>query len=172
MQMRSCNVSGTWCWLPAPNWPPFAFVEQSDSSGSSNDTRHFNFSSRIPQPHPGAPWTLAHGELLANGSVYIDYGCGTGPPCQVRGRIDSPGCGIIAIVGGSYSRRCPTPDPSPPPLPEPRTFGGDVSWLGAAAIHVLGSSQQLGFDGAAARALFTPNMRPGGYDGEFNRDYT
>ena len=71
-----CNVSGSWCWLPSPDWPPFLFVQPAEHPPSS---AAFTFSARN---HPGAPWTEAHGVVHADDTVYIDYGCGTGPPCQ------------------------------------------------------------------------------------------
>ena len=154
----ACNVSGSWCYLPAPAWLPFAFHE--DASGL------FQFSPTAGQP--GAPWREAKGVLHANGSLSIDYGCGPGFPCKVHGTVN-PACDAITLVGqgDAYSRHCP-PAPAPPPqepsLPLPRTFAGDAAWLANASLYVLGSSQQ--------HSLFTPNMQPGGYGGEFMRDYT
>ena len=128
-----CNVSGSWCWLPNPAWPPFTFIARGDVDNGSL----FAFQSQVPLPHPGAPWAEARGEVYRNGSVFIDYGCGTGPPCQVHGRVDAAGCNRIDLTGdGSYSRQCPRPrpQPQPPPLPEPRMFSGDARWLGEAAV--------------------------------------
>ena len=158
-----CNVTGLWCWLPAPDWKPLAFVE--DAAG------RFVFQ-RSQAGQPGAPWTTAEGRLFTNGSLEIDYGCGSGPPCQVAGSIDAA-CGSMTVANGVYSRSCPPPpppEPPQPPLPLPRSFAGDVAWLGAAAVYVLGSSQQQQQGGTAT--IFTPNMQPGGYGGEFARDYT
>jgi hypothetical protein len=158
-----CNVSGAWWW---PHFlHPMTFAEPVTAHGS------FTFAST----NPGTPWKLAHGVLHPNRSVYIDYGCGTGVPCQTQGSIDVP-CAVITFGGGAYTRqRPPMPPPQPlqPPLPLPRSFGGDVAWLTDASVWILGASQlPVVANDSSRRTIVSPNMQPGGYGGEFTRDYT
>ena len=68
---------------------------------------------------------------------------------------------------GAASNGAPAAPPEPV-LPVHRTFAGDEAWIRRASVFILGSSRQF-IDG---NALFTPNMQPGGYSGEFMRDYS
>jgi hypothetical protein len=165
-----CNVSGAWWW---PHFAhPMTFVEPAAASGA------FSFAST----NPGTPWKVAHGVLHPNRSVFIDYGCGKGAPCQTHGSIDAP-CATITFVdgvgGGKYTRqRPPMPPPPPPqppqpPLPLPRSFDSDVAWLADASVWILGASQlHVAANDSSRRTIVSPNMQPGGYSGEFTRDYT
>ena len=106
-------------------------------------------------------------------------------PCQVNGSVNAA-CDLITVAAaprvagyGTFRRHCPPLPPPPPPappqprLPLPRSFAGDTAWLGEAAVFIQGSSRlaavgRYGTD----RALLSPNMQPGGYGGQFTRDYT
>ena len=154
--VAACNVSGAWCYLPAPAWQPLAFHE--DASG------RFEFT-RSEARQPDAPWLKAEGVLRDDGTLSIDYGCGPSFPCEVNGTVNAA-CNTITVVGKgvAFSRHCP-PAPQPEPvLPRPRSFATDAAWLANASTVVFSSSQQ--------GMLFTPNMQPGGYGGQYTRDYT
>ena len=158
-----CNVSGAWWW---PHFAhPMTFVEPAAASGA------FSFAST----NPGTPWQVAHGVLHPNRSVFIDYGCGKGPPCQTHGSIDAS-CATITFAGGKYTRQRPSmppPPPPQPPLPLPRSFDSDVAWLADASVWILGASQlHVTANDSSWRTIVSPNMQPGGYGGEFTRDYT
>ena len=169
----ACNVSGTWCWQHSV--PPMVFDETAAVAAGSST----NFTISNPT---GQVWKLAHGVLRPDRTLSIDYGCGRGPPCQVNGSVDAA-CSLITVAvgvpgSGTFSRHCPPPPPPPPPQPvppQPRTFEGDVAWLGEAAIYLQGSSRLFTAEAKGSgvlRAFYSPNMQPGGYGGQFNRDYT
>ena len=155
--LAACNISGPWCYLAAPAWQPLVFHEDAN--------RHFEFT-RTAASQPNAPWMRAEGVLRADGTLSIDYGCGPNFPCKVNGSVNAA-CDSITVVGKghtTFSRHCP-PRPVPEPvLPLPRSFASDVAWLANASIFILGSSRQ--------GSVFTPNMQPGGYGGQYTRDYT
>ena len=152
----ACNVSGTWCYLPAPAWQPLAFHEDA--------SRRFEFT-RSEARQPSAPWLKAEGVLHDDGTLSIDYGCGPSFPCKVNGTVNAA-CDSITVVGkgDAFSRHCPPGPPPEPVLPLPRSFATDAAWLANASTWILDSSQQ--------EMLFTPNMQPGGYGGQYTRDYT
>ena len=160
----ACNVSGTWCWQHSV--PPMVFDETAAVAAGSST----NFTISNPT---GQVWKLAHGVLRPDRTLSIDYGCGRGPPCQVTGSVDAV-CSLITVAAGvpgsgTFSRHCPPPPPPPPPQPvpsQPRTFEGDVAWLGEAAIYLQGSSRLFTAEETGSRtvrALYSPNMQPGGY---------
>ena len=165
LTLAVCNVSGPWCYLPAPAWQPLVFHE--DAAG------RFEFT-RTAARQPDAPWTQAEGVLHADGALSIDYGCGPSFPCRVNGTVN-PTCDTITITGkgAAFRRQCP-PRPAPPAtepvLPLPRSFAGDAAWLANASIFVLGSSRQKLT--LHPIPIITPNMQPGGYGGQYTRDYT
>ena len=172
----ACNVSGAWCWQHSV--PPMVFHESPAAVGPAADSGT-NFTISNPT---GTAWRLAHGVLRPDRTLSIDYGCGRGPPCQVNGSVDAA-CSLITVAvgvpgSGTFSRHCPPPPPPPPPQPvplQPRTFEGDVAWLGEAAIYLQGSSRLFTAEAKGSgvlRAFYSPNMQPGGYGGQFNRDYT
>ena len=166
---HACNISGSWCWDGVAD---MSFAEPAGERGAFT----------IENP-TGTAWKIAHGTLRSDGTLRIDYGCGIGPPCQVNGSVNTA-CDLITVAAtprvagyGTFSRHCPpSPPPAPPAppqplLPLPRSFMGDAAWLGKAAIFIQGSSR-LADVGGTGRALLSPNMQPGGYGGQFTRDYT
>jgi hypothetical protein len=163
-----CDISGAWWWSTPTGAMahPMTFVVEPGSSGA------FSFAST----NPGTPWKLAHGVLHENRSVFIDYGCGAGSPCQEHGSM-GVACAVITFPGGGKYTRARPPSPPPPPIqpqpPLPRSFGGDVAWLGDASVYILGASQlSVVANDSSRRTIVSPNMQPGGYGGEFTRDYT
>jgi hypothetical protein len=156
VSIAACNVSGMWSYLPAPAWQPLAFHEDA--------SRRFEFT-RSEARQPAAPWMKAEGVVYDDGTLSIDYGCGPSFPCKVNGTVNAA-CDSITILGkgDAFSRHCPRKPPPVPVLPLPRSFATDAGWLANVSIYILGSSQQ--------GMLFTPNMQPGGYGGQYTRDYT
>ena len=169
-----CNVSGLWTWASFAH--PNEFVVTSTSAERSL----FEFSTTNP-----TPWRTATGVVYSNRTVAVDYAC-TGDGCSELGCINAD-CSRIQLGNGAFTRGLP---PAPPNVTAPVDFAGDVAFLATLSLQYLSGSRFYGPPapapppgpprcdapptppGPPGRALFSPNVQPGGYGGEFARDYT
>ena len=168
-----CNVSGAWTWgiFEHPN----EFLVTSITA----DRSLFTFSST----NPATPWRTATGVIYSNRTVGVHYSC-SGTACSQTGCIDA-NCGVIQLGNGKFIRGSSRPSP-PKPAP-PADFAGELAFLADLSLQYLGGSRFYAkkppppgpprCDASLAavsesNALFSPNVQPGGYGGEFARDYT
>ena len=182
-----CNVSGLW------TWGIFEHANEFVVTSTSPERSLFNFTSTNP-----TPWHTATGVVYSNRTVVLDYGCAV-PGCSSVACIYANCSTIVQAGSGPAAARSfvrgsrPTPPKSTPPA----DFTGELAFLATLSLQYLSGSRIYPSkpappappgpprcdapitavspddgDTDGGHALFSPNVQPGGYSGEFARDYT